>query len=728
MKFPFTRQFDQMDCGPACIKMVAQYYGKEYPLSYLRTLSHLTREGVSIAGIRDALSQIGLDSASFEMSMSQLREKCPKPAILHWEQNHFVVLYDITWSRLQRRWIYHIANPAYGKSTVPEKEFTKAWLNGSKGVVIAIETTPVFFEKRPVKEKHSFIHFARKYVWPFKREMMILCFGFLLGTILSLVTPFLTQIMVDNGITQRNMNIVTSILLAQILLFIGSFSMELISSRVTLYLGSRISINILQDYLGKLLNLPISFFETKSVGDYNQRIGDHGRLQGFTTQATLNTAFSIISGSVLLVIIGYYSIFILVAYLALTGLSTIWMSYFWRKRKSLDYERFRVASKNQTKLFEMMSGIVDIKVNAYSKYKVKEWQDMQEELYCMNRKSLRWEQIQSTGYSLIGQLRNIFIIFWIATEVVHSKLTLGMMMSISNIIGQVNGPLSQLIGFLQSFQDAKISLERSEEVLLCPNEDSEELLEIPTDDALDIEFKDVTFCYTGRLGKPALQHINAVIPAGKMTAIVGESGSGKTTLMKLLLKFYEPTEGIITLGGTDIKCYKAYSIRENSGIVMQENFIFGDTIKQNIILGEPYNKEQMLRSMEMACLTDYIKGLPLGYNTRIGSDGIGVSGGEKQRIMIARSIYKHPLYMMLDEATSSLDAENERLITKNIEQEFKDRTLLVIAHRLSTVRNADNILVLRHGKIVESGKHSDLIAAHGYYYELVKNQLEIGTG
>lgn len=724
-RFPFTRQFDQMDCGPACVRMVARYYGKDYPLSYLRTLSHLSREGVSVAGIRDALKQIGMHSASFKMTIRQLREKCPLPAILHWEQNHFVVLYDIRQKRFNHEWKYYVANPAYGKHTFTEEEFSKFWLNGDKGVTVACEPTAWFYEKAEVKEKHSLVLFARKYVWPFKREMIQLAFGMLGGMLLSLVAPFLTQAMVDNGIGQRDMTVITSLLVAQICLFFGSFSMGIISNWVTLYMGTRININILQDYLSKLLRLPMTFFETKSVGDYNQRIGDHGRLQGFTTSATMQTAFSIVSAMVLLVIIGYYDIIILTAYLMLTALSTLWMSHFWKKRKSLDYESFKISAKNQNKLYEMMSGITDIKMNAYSEYKIKEWHEMQEERYRMGQKSLRLGQIQGTGYTLIGQLRNILITFWIAAEVVEGDLTLGMMMSISNIIGQVNGPLSQLIGFLQQFQDAKISLERSEEVYLCRNEDTEDMADLPSDKPMDIKIEHLTFRYTGTIGKAALEDVSLKIPAGKMTAIVGESGSGKTTLMKLLLKFYPPTEGRILIGGKDIGTYKADSIRKASGIVMQENFIFSDTIRQNIILGESTDENKLNRSIEMSCLNDYVGNLPLGVHTRIGTDGYGVSGGEKQRIMIARAIYKQPCYMMLDEATSSLDAENEHKITENISKEFAGRTLLVIAHRLSTVKNADNIVVLKHGMVVESGKHDELVAAGGYYYELVKNQLEL---
>lgn len=723
----FTRQFDKMDCGPACIRMVASHYGKDYPLSYLRSLSHLTREGVSVAGIRDALEKIGADSASFEMTMEQLRTKCPLPAILHWEQNHFVVLYDVKQHKLTKKWTYFVANPAYGKHGFSESSFEKYWLNGDTGIVIAVEPQEEFYDKKPVKEKHSLTRFARKYVWPFRWELSQSALSMLFGMLLALVTPFLTQAMVDDGINMRNMGLILNILFAQLSLFIGTFIMGLISSHVSLYMSTRININILSDYLGKLLKLPMTFFDTKSVGDYQQRLGDHGRLQNFITYSTLQTLFSIVSAPFYLAIIGWYSMVILSVYLLLTGLSTVWMIYFFRRRKALDYEQFKVNSENQNKQYELMSGITDIKLNGYDDYKMEEWRTLQERSYQMNVKMLKLGQIQETGFTLIGQLRNIFITCWIAAEVVNGHLTLGMMMSISAIIGLVNGPLSQLIGFLQQFQDAKISLERSEEVHLCANEDSIAQVDIPIDTPQDIEVNNLTFSYTGSIGQPALKNVSFTIPAGKKTAIVGESGSGKTTLMKLLLKFYEPTKGEIKLGGKNHKNFSAKSIRRASGIVMQDNFIFSDTIKRNIILGEQENNEQLKRALTTACLNEFIKKQPLGVNTKIGAEGIGVSGGEKQRIMIARAAYKRPAYLMLDEATSSLDAENEKNITQNLENDFKGRTQIVIAHRLSTVKNADRIIVLRNGEVVEEGNHAELIAQHGYYYQLIHNQLELAN-
>lgn len=725
MHLKFTHQFDQMDCGPACIRMVASAYGKDYPLSYLRTLAHLTREGVSVAGIRDALSEIGMESATFQLSLSQLEDKCPLPAILHWEQNHFVVIYKITRNKFTDKRTYHIANPAYGKHGHDLETMKKSWLNGDKGIVIALQPTEEFYAKQPVKEKHSFMRFSKKYVWPFRAQMYILALAILLGIAFSLVTPFITQHTVDDGIMRKDIGLILNLLLAQLSLFVGSFIMNLITSWVSLYMSMRININILFDYLNKLLRLPMTFFETKSVGDYNQRISDHSRLQSFVTDNTLQTVFSFFSSIVLLVIIAWFSIKIFAAYIVLTSTSIAWMAYFFRCRKALDYEQFALSASNQNKLFELMSGIVDIKLNSYEDYKVREWSSLQKKQYRMSKKALKLGQIQSIGYTAIGQLRNILITFWIASDVVNGLLTLGMMMSISNIIGQVNGPLGNLISFLQQYQNAKISLERSEEVHLCEDEDSKSSSEVPADEAKDIEVNNLTFCYTGSIGQPALQDITMRIPKGKTTAIVGESGSGKTTLMKLLLKFYAPTKGNITLNGKDLANHSAKSLREQCGIVMQDNFVFSDTIRQNIILGEPYDSRRFDEAVRMACLTEFIDRLPLHDLTKIGRDGVGISGGEKQRIMIARAIYKKPHYIMLDEATSSLDAENERRITENMISVFHNHTMVVIAHRLSTVKNADNIVVLKQGRIVERGDHHTLVALRGNYYNLIKNQIEL---
>lgn len=720
----FTHQFDSIDCGPACARMVADHFGREYPLSYFRAQCQINREGVSVAGIRKALTEIGMRSATFELSIEELRSINPQAAILHWEQNHFVVLHKVKYNYLRRTWVYHIANPACGMQVFTEKDFARFWLSGNKGIVIISEPTDAFYARESIIEEHSVMAFARKYVLPFRHELGQLAFGLFSGIAFSLLGPLITQTLVDYGIGMRDIHIIQALLLAQIIMFVGSFTMGKISEWISLHMGTRLNINVLEDYLSKLLRLPMSFFETKSVGDYQQRIGDHGRLMQFTTQSSIQTLFSLCSASILLVIIGVYSLKILLVYLLLTFASIMWIRHFFKLRKSIDFEYFQLGAKNQNKMYELMSGIVDIKLNTYENYKINEWKSMQEELYRMGQKSLRLGQIQNTGFALMNQMRDILITYWIASEVVDGALTLGMMMSISSIIGQVGGPLSQLTSFIQQVQDARISMERSDEVNLSDDEDSETLRELPSHAPQEIALRGVTYYYPGK-EIPALDDIDIDIPAGKMTAIVGESGSGKTTLLKLLMKFYRPTKGFIAWGDYMLTEYSAHSVRKQTGLVMQDNFVFSDTIQQNIILDNPLDEERLRKAIDDACLTDYISKLPLGVHTKIGANGIGISGGERQRVMIARAIYKRPHYLMLDEATSSLDAENEKHITDNIHAAFHRKTILVIAHRLSTVRNADNIIVLRHGKVVESGKHDELVAQRGYYYELIKNQLEL---
>lgn len=709
-----------MDCGPACVRMIASHFGRDFSLSYLRSVSQMTREGVSVAGIRSAFDHIGINCAAFQMTTEQLRADCPTPAILYWEQKHFVVL-----EKVKSRGRMLVADPAFGRHTMSTADFSRSWLNGTHGVVIVAEPREDFFEKKSDIRRHGFSEFIRQYIIPYKWQLLQSLLAMFVGMLLGLVTPFLTQAVVDQGIATRNLGLIYDILLAQLALFAGSFVMGLIGSWVTLYMSTHISIEVLRDYLRKLLRLPMSFFDTKSVGDYHQRIGDHSRLQSFLTGSSIDTLFSLVSVPFYLAIVAYYSPLIMFVYLAFTALSTAWMTYFFRRRKVLDYEQFQVNARNQTKLYEMMSGIVDIKVNGYDDYKLREWESLQQQQYRMSQKVLRLGQVQSTGFTVIGQLRNIIITCWIAAEVVNGNLTLGMMMSISAIVGMVNSPLSQLIGFLQQYQDAKISLERSQEVHLCDPEDSPTQKSVPSDAPRDIELRHVSFSYVGDGAAPVISDVSFRIPAGKMTAIVGESGSGKTTLMKLLLKFYAPNSGEILLGGENLANFSAASMRRATGIVMQENFLFSDTVHQNIVMGEPEDPDRLRAAIATACLDDLMARHPLGPEMKVGQEGLGVSGGEQQRIMIARAAYKNPLYLMLDEATSSLDADNEARITENLSTDFTGKTRLVIAHRLSTVRHADNIIVLRHGQVVEQGTHEQLVALGGYYFNLIQNQLEL---
>lgn len=722
-RLKFTRQYDRMDCGPACVRMVASAFGKLYPLGWLRAQACLTREGVSVAGIRRALASAHLESASFKMTLEELEHQCPLPAILHWNQNHFVVLVRV-WHRRERKW--EIADPAFGRHWVDDQRMRSAWLaGGDKGVVVAAEPMPDFSEQRPPSESHSFLRFAKKHVWPFRRALVKSAAIMAGGILLSLVLPFLTQAMVDKGIGGANVNLILCILLAQLALTAGSFLMQFLGGRTALYMSTHISISIISGFLEKLLKLPMTFFDTKGAGDYQQRIADHTRLQNFMTLESLQTFFSIISVPFYLAIIGSYSLTALGAYLVLTAGAILWSAYFFRQRRAIDYEQFQLNVKVQNRMFEITNGIVDIKVNSMDRFKIEQWRSLQDKQYEMGRRVLRLDQLQNIGFAAISQLRNLAILCWIAVCVVDGSLTLGMMLSVSVIIGMVSSPLAQIVTFLRRLQDARISLERSDEVNTASNEDDPAMICVPLDYPLDIAIENVSFSYGGELEKPVLKNISFEIPAGSFIAIVGESGSGKTTLLKLLLKFYAPSSGRIMLGAEDLAAYSAASLRSTAGVVMQDNFLFSDTLAANVALGETASPERLEEALDTACLDDFVKTRPMGVLSMVGAEGNGLSGGERQRVMLARVAYKNPPYILLDEATSSLDAETEKRITDKFMTSFPGSTRIVIAHRLSTVCKADLIIVMRRGEVVETGTHDQLLKGDTYYKTLLGNQLSL---
>ncbi len=719
-----SRQFDSIDCGPACIRMIAEYYGKKYSLNHLRNLSYLSSEGVSVAGLRDCMEKIGMVVKSLRLPLESLQE-CKLPIILHWHQNHFIVLYKITANKRKR--YYWIADPAYAKYKLSEEEFCKGWSHGGLGIVLAATPTNLFYEMRPPSENYSIRKFLIKYLLPFKNEMFQLSLGLLAGVTVALIMPFLTQAMVDKGIGEQNINIILIIAISQLCLFLGNYAIIVLRNWVVLYLGTRININIVSDFLQKIMCLPMKFFDTKSTGDFHQRIADHSKLESFATSDTLLTIFSLISFSVFFVVIGIYSIEILVVYTCFTIASILWMIYFLRKRKTVDYKLFKVRTENQNSILEIINGMSEIKLNNFQDYKTKEWKHIQEKQYDANIDSLKVNQAQSTGYSLISEVRNITVTFLVAISVVQGQITLGMMMSIAYIIGQMSSPLEQLIEFIRNLQDAKISLERAGEIHISENEDNKTDYKKIPDAVSNLKLEHVFFRYGPSSDKMVLNDINLLIPKGKVTAIVGESGSGKTTLLKLLLKYYPQTDGNILVDNYSINDISSEEWRRKCGIVMQENYIFSETILRNIVLGaEPFDENKLIEAIEIANLYEFIESKSLKLHTRIGKSGIGISGGEKQRIMIARAVYKNPQYLFLDEATSSLDADNESIIVKNLERFFKGRTVIVVAHRLSTVKNADQIVVIKNGMITEVGKHEQLIEKKGAYYKLVFNQLELG--
>lgn len=716
-----------MDCGPTCLKMVAKYYKKNFSLNYLRKLCHITKEGVSLLGTSNAAKTIGFNSFVAKLTLEKLKENAILPCILHWNENHFVVLYNLKKNWVTKKWIYYIADPGHGKAQLTEEQFKKHFLGKKeKGVAMFLEPTEVFYQHEEPKTEKEVLPILQ-YLTPYKKELFQLFIGLLGGSFITLLFPFLTQALIDKGVYARDLHIVYIILLAQLVLYVSSSFTQVIQNWIMLYIGSRINLTIISNFLKKLMQLPIHFFDTKLMGDFTQRIEDHERIEHFLTSQSLFTLFSLFNFSVFLFILGYYNINIVLIYTVLTLFSIGWIYVFLRRRKILDYEKFQRRSENQDSIFELISGMQEIKLNNFSQYKREEWEDIQIKLFKVNAKILKLDQYQVIGFNLVNNIKNILVTFVAVQQVIVGNLTLGMLLSISYIIGQMNSPINQLISFFRSLQDARISLDRLNDVQQQDNEEKIKQITFSEQYKSSIEIKNLSFQYEGPNSPFVLKELNFMIPYGKTTAIVGASGSGKTTLMKLLLQFYEVQQGTILVENQPLQNFSPQSWRSYCGSVMQDGFIFSDTIERNIATGEEeINYKKLNKALEIANIQDFVISLPLGLKTKIGASGVGLSGGQKQRFLIARAVYKNPDYIFFDEATSALDADNERIITKNLKNYLQGKTTVVIAHRLSTVKNADQIIVLNKGKMVEIGNHQSLTEKRGEYYHLVKNQLELG--
>lgn len=728
-KFPFFKQPDAKDCGPTCLRIVSKFYGKNIPLQQIRNLSETTREGSSLLGLSDAAESLGFKTLGVQIDFKTLQDEVPLPCIIHWNKYHFVVVYKIDKSEK-----VYISDPSYGLISYSKEEFIKFWIgenadeNIEEGIALILETTPVFFQTEfDDQESKASFSFLFKYLFKYKSLVFQLAIGLLTVSLLSLIFPFLTQSIVDIGIQNQDLNFIYLVLAAQIMLFVGRTGIEVIRSWILLHLSTRINISIISDFFIKLMKLPISFFDTRMTGDIMQRINDHHRIEQLLTNSSLNTLFSLVNLIVFSIVLLFYDFRLFLIYLFGALLYLGWITFFLKKRKELDYKRFSQVSQEQSKVIELVNGMQEIKMHNAEKKKRWGWEFMQVKLFKIQIKSLSLEQWQSVGGNFINQMKDIFVSFLSAKLVLDGNLTLGMMLSVQYIIGQLNGPLLQLVDFIRQTQDAKISLERLGEIHDKEDEeikDEQYASEIPQK---DIEINDVSFRYIGS-DQFVFENINLTIPYQKTTAIVGASGSGKTTLLKLLMKFYEPNGGEIKIGSINLKNVSPRFWRDHCGVVMQEGYIFNDTIAENIAVGEDYiDKQKLRKAVEIANIKDFVESLPLSYNTKIGNEGVGISGGQKQRLFIARAVYKSPDYIFFDEATSALDANNEKIIMENLEQFFKGKTAIVIAHRLSTVKHADKIVVLDKGRVVEEGNHQELVALKGEYYRLVKNQLELGN-
>jgi len=738
-KFPFYKQPDAKDCGPTCLKIIAKHYKKAISIQQLRSYSETTRSGSSLLGISEAAEKIGFRSLGVKISLNQLLE-APLPCVLHWNKNHYVVLYKFQKTKKQIPNVFYISDPAHGLLKYNQEEFLKHWIgenatvNTEEGVALLLETTPKFytedasFGQHNGEEKDFGFKFLTKYVLKYKQFLWQLVVGLLAGSLLQLILPFLTQSVVDVGIKNQDIHFIYLILFAQLALFIGRTAIEVIRSWILLHLSTRINISLVSDFFIKLMNLPIAFFDTRMTGDILQRINDHKRIERILTTSSLSVLFSMMNLIVFSLVLAYYSLPIFAIFLVGSFLYFFWIILFLKKRRDLDYKRFSQISQEQSKVIELINGMQEIKLHNAEKQKRWSWEFLQARLFKISIKGLALEQYQGVGSNFINEIKNIFISILSAKLVIDGNITLGMMLAISYIVGQLNSPIAQLINFIREVQDAKISLERLAEIHNKEDEEQQDHNKITEiNPNLDINLEKVSFRYIGSDAE-VLKDLDLTIPANKITAIVGVSGSGKTTLMKLLLKFYDPNKGQIKLGNYDLKNISQRTWRNQCGVVMQEGYIFNDSIANNIAVGVDYiDKQKLAHAVDVANIQEFIESLPLSYNTKIGMEGVGLSTGQKQRLLIARAVYKNPNYLFFDEATSALDANNEKVIMEKLNIFFENKTVLVIAHRLSTVKNAHQIVVLNKGKIVEVGNHKELIKLKGSYYHLVKNQLELGS-
>lgn len=728
-KFPFYKQPDAKDCGPTCLRIIAKHYNKSIPLQQIRTLSETTREGSGLLGLSNAAENLGFRTLGVKIDFDTLVSEAPLPCIVHWNKNHYIVVYEVDKSDK-----VYVSDPSYGLITYTKEEFIQHWIGENatekteEGIALILETSPSFYKNEfDEEEKKTSFSFLSRYLLKYKSLVVQLAIGLLAGSLLSLIFPFLTQSIVDVGIQNQDLNFIYLILLAQIMLFLGNMGIEIIRSWILLHLSTRINISIISDFFIKLMKLPISFFDTRMTGDIMQRINDHHRIEQLLTSSSLNTLFSLVNLIIFSIILLFYDYRLFLVYIVGAILYMLWISFFLKRRKELDYKKFSQISQEQSKVIELINGMQEIKMHNAEKQKRWGWEFLQVKLFKISIKALSLEQWQSVGGNFINKMKDILVSFLAAKLVLSGDLTLGMMLSVQYIIGQLNSPLVQLIDFIKQTQDAKISLERLGEIHDKADEeniDEQYTAEIPQK---DIELNNLSFRYIGS-DSFVFQNLNLTIPYQKTTAIVGASGSGKTTLLKLLTKFYEPENGEIRIGGTNLKNISPRFWRAHCGVVMQDSYVFNDSIANNIAIGEDHiDKQKLRKSIEIANIQDFVESLPLSYNTKIGNEGLGVSGGQKQRLFIARAVYKSPEYIFFDEATSALDANNEKIIIENLEKFFKGKTAIVIAHRLSTVKHADKIIVLDKGCVVEEGSHAQLVSKKGEYYRLIKNQLELGN-
>ncbi|MDT8401579.1 MAG: peptidase domain-containing ABC transporter [Bacteroidales bacterium] len=728
MSFPFERQTDAMDCGPACLQMLARFHGKKFSLSELRERSYITREGVSFLGISEAAESIGLRTLGVRIPFSRLAGETPLPCIVHWRQKHFVVVYKI------KRGVVYVADPARGLVKYPVEDFEKNWamtvMDDQKvGLAMILQPTPAFYDREETDGGKKGFGFLMSYINMYKRYFFQIFLGLLIGSIIQLIFPFLTQAVIDIGINTNDLGFIYLVLFAQLALVIGRMTVEFVRGWLLLHISTRVNVSIVSAFLHKLMALPVSYFEKKLSGDLLQRIEDNQRIESFLSNTSLSVMFSFVNLLIFGIVLAIYNLTILLVFLAGTILYIAWVTIFMRPRARLDHTRFKQLSDSNARLIDIINGMQEIKLSQSETSKRWDWENLQASLFKTRVKAMSLSQYQLAGGRVINEVSNVLITIIAAMAVLSGSMTLGMMLAVQFIIGQLNIPVNQMVVFFRTAQDAKMSLDRLSEVhgsKLEEPEDEMKVKKLPA--SRSIYINSLSFQYEGPRSPFVLKDIDIVIPEKKVTAIVGTSGSGKTTLLKLILGFYEPLEGDIMVGDTNLRNLSLKVWRRKIGVVMQDGYIFPDTIANNIAPGiELIDNDRLLKAVTIANINNFIDTLPLGINTRIGHNGHGLSQGQKQRILIARALYKDPEYLFFDEATNSLDAANEKKIVANLDEFFSGKTVMVIAHRLSTVRKADNIVVIDKGRMIENGTHQELIEKKGIYFNLIRDQLELGN-
>ncbi len=715
-----------MQCGVASLCMVCNALGLRCSIEWIEERCHPTIQGISLKGISDAASELGLETCCVRIPLDKLRE-CPLPAILHWNQNHFVVLYRVD-NKGRRYWI---ADPGKGKYKVSGEEIKEHWIPSQSDV----EGIAMLFRRDNNLRKsnveyqptHRSFAFLLRYMMRYRRYFMQILAGLVLGCVLQLIMPFLTQWIVDVGIKYKDIKLIWLILLGELMIVLGRTATDFIRRWLLLHISMRINISLVSNFFIKLLRLPMSFFDKKLMGDLIQRISDHGRVQSFLTGQVLGAMFTFLSFAIFGIVLFIFDKIVFCIFLTGSLLYGGWTALFLSRRKVLDYELFEQQAINQNKTFELITSIQEIKLQNCEKRRRWEWEDTQADLFSVQMKSMKLQQTLETGSVLINEIKNILITVFAATAVIDGHLTLGGMLAIQYIVGQLNSPVEQFMQLIYSIQDVRISLERINEIHKAKDESSNDTNLREFTSGKCIKVMDVNFKYDIHALKYTLEDISFTLPEGKVTAIVGASGSGKSTLIKLMLGYYPVSEGEIRISGVNIKKYDIKWWRRHCGVVMQDGVIFSESIARNIAVDDgDIDEGRMKEAAKIACIHDYVMSLPLRYDTKIGNDGKGLSQGQKQRILIARAVYKNPDFIFLDEATNSLDARNERAIVENLYKFYRGRTVVIVAHRLSTVKNADKIVVMDRGRVVETGTHTELIDRHGIYYHLVKDQLELG--